>query len=212
MKHCNRANVWGVLDKYKEKSTEENGRPYLEVFIDCRHNTYGSVRVLGFIWGKAGVEDFKANFTRGDELRFSGGIQQYAGRKKVTRTTFNFYILKPGPVKEYKAAFILVGDVVSLEGETLEILIKNEYRSDVQKGNRSGTQKGNKSDVQKGNRSGFQPDTFKIHLPRDVLLDLNKTPESGQTISAKGYIIHPEDEFGDATGPQQPVIKELKFL
>lgn len=189
MKHCNRANVWGILDKFKDKTTE-GGKPYLEVFIDCRHDTYGNVRLLGFVWGKANVEDFKTNFTPGDELRYTGSIQQYNGRKDVTRTTFNFYILKPGPVKEYKAAFILIGDVVSLEGETLEINIKQEATENYE----------------------AKDETFKIHLPREILLEAEQTPEPGQTVSAKGYIMHPEDEFGEPTGPQQPVIKELKFL
>lgn len=189
MKHCNRAHVWGILDKYKDKTTA-GGKPYLEVLVDCRHNIHGNVRVLGFIWGKANVADFKANFEKGDDVRFSGGIQQYNGRHGATRTTFNFYILKPGPVEEYKATFILVGEVVSLEDETLEILVKQEAAENYE----------------------AKEDAFKIHLPREILLEAEQTPEQGQTVSAKGYIHHPEDEFGEPAGPQQPVIKELKSL
>lgn len=196
MKHCNRAHVWGIIDKFETKTTE-GGKPYLEVYIDCRHDEYGSVRILGFVWGKDTANHFNSSFGRGDEVRFSGGIQQYTGRNGVTRTTFNFYILKPGPVREHKAAFILVGEVVSLEGESLEILIKQDV----------GANGGSPA-----NDAATREDTFKIHLPREVLLEAEHTPEPGQSVSVKGYIMHHEDEYGEACGPQQPVIKELKFL
>lgn len=195
-RHCNKAHVWGTLEKYQQKTTEGAGKPYLEVFIDCEHAEYGNVRCLGFIWGAENVTYFKKDYKRGAEVRLSGGIQQYKGRGDATRTTFNFYLIKPGPIKEKKAAFIIVGEVVSYEDERLTIRIK------IPPGNSGGTEYPSREE------------TLTVRLPHEIILagEENDYPDPGKLISVKGYLMQEEDEFGDATGPQQPVVKELKYL
>lgn len=189
MKHCNKIHIHGVLDKCTSKRTVGKS-PYLEVIIDCQHGVYGSVRVLAFIWGKADCKHFTSKFDRDDVVRLSGNMQQFPGRGKETRTTFNIYIIKSGEIKERKTTFIMVGEVVSLKDENLSILVK----------------------IPKSEKYEAKEETFKVHVPDELLLEAEKTPEPGQTVSVKGYIMHLEDEFGEATGPQQPVVKELKFI
>jgi hypothetical protein len=188
MKHCNKIHIHGVLDKCEPKRTGGNS-PYLEVIIDCQHDVYGSVRSLAFIWGKDNCEYFTSQFKRGADVRLSGNFQQYEGRNKETRTTFNVYVIKSGEVKERKTTFIIVGEVISLKDENLIILVK----------------------IPKSENYEAKEAEYKVHVPDDVLLEAEKTPEPGQTISVKGYIMHLEDEFGEATGTQRPVVKELRF-
>ena len=188
MKHCNRAHVWGVLQKCEEKTTDDSGAPYLEIRIDCQHNEHGSVQVLGFVWGKVNVEAFREMYKTGDALRVSGGVQQYASRKtNAVKTSFNLYSFKDGPLKERKATFILVGEVVSLVGETLKILVS----------------------IPASKKYAAKKDEFVVSVPNSILLMADKTPEKGQTVSVKGYIVQKEDEYGETVGSQRPVVKEL---
>ena len=191
MKHYNRAHIFGILDKTEEQLTKNNGNPYLEVIIDCQHEEYGSVRVLAFIWGEENVNYFQSKFSRGDEVRLSGNMQQYTGRGKATRTTFNIYIIKTEKIKERKTTFILVGEVESLDSDGNLLLTVKQKKSE---------------------KYEAKEDTLKVHAPRELLLELENTPEMGQAVSVKGYIMCPEDEFGEPTGNQQPIVKELKFV
>lgn len=188
MNHCNIANVWGILEKYKKKF-DVNEKPYLEVFLDCSHAEYGRVRILGRIWGKGQVEDFMFRFKPKDEVRLGGNMQQYE-RKKVVRSSFNLYKFNSGPIKERKAAFIMIGEVVSLEGETLKIRIVHKLE----------------------NGSIDREETFEVTVPKDALLDCDASPEAGKLVKLKGYIMQREDDFGEPLGPQQPVVKMLDVI
>ncbi len=189
MNHFNIANIWGILDDYKQKTTD-NGKPFLEVFISCSHAEYGNVRILGWIWGKSQVGKFTSRFKRGDEVRLGGNMQQYEGRGGAVRSTFNLYKFNPGPIKERKAAFIMAGEVVSLKDEALKILI---------------AQKNNNGSIKNKER-------FEVKVPKDILLDCEASPEAGKLVKLKGYIIQEEDEFGGTIGPQCPVVKKLEVL
>ncbi len=187
MLHCNRAHVWGVLQKCEKKATDGK-KPYLEIRINCQHDEHGSVQVLGFVWGKVNVEAFREMYKTGDALRVSGGVQQYASRKtNAVKTSFNLYSFKDGPLKERKATFILVGEVVSLVGETLKILVS----------------------IPASKKYAAKKDEFVVSVPNSILLMADKTPEKGQTVSVKGYIVQKEDEYGETVGSQRPVVKEL---
>jgi hypothetical protein len=180
--------VWGVLQKCEKKTTDDSGAPYLEIRIDCQHDEHGSVQVLGFVWGKGNVETFREMYKTGDALRVSGGVQQYASRKtNAVKTSFNLYSFKDGPLKERKATFILVGEVVSLVGETLKILVS----------------------IPASKKYAAKKDEFVVSVPNSILLMADKTPEKGQTVSVKGYIVQKEDEYGETVGSQRPVVKEL---
>jgi hypothetical protein len=188
MKHCNRAHVWGVLQKCEEKTTDDSGAPYLEIRIDCQHDEHGSVQVLGFVWGRNNFETFRKMYKVGAEVRVSGGVQQYVFRKtNAVKTSFNLYSFKDGPLKERKATFILVGEVVSLVGEILKILVS----------------------IPASKKYAAKKDEFVVSVPNSILLMADKTPEKGQTVSVKGYIVQKEDEYGETVGSQRPVVKEL---
>ncbi len=188
MKHCNKIHIHGILDKCTPRTTEGKS-PYLEVIIDCEHGIYGSVRSLAFIWGRDNIEYFTSKYNRGSEVRLSGNLQQYNGRGKELRTSFNIYVIKSGEIKERKTTFILVGKAVSLDGDGNLIL---EVK------------------IPKSEKYNAKEDTYKVHVPGEVLLEADKTPEPGQAVSVKGYIMQDKDEFEEPTGPQRPVVKELK--
>lgn len=190
MKPCNKANVWGVLEKYKQELTEHEKKPYIRAVIDCRHTKYGSVRALCMIWGEDTVANFKQSCKIGDQIRLIGGLQQYKGRHETLQTTFNIFRFLADTVPERKANFILVGEVDELVGDSLDLLIKHP-----------GTE-----------ARAAREENIIVHLTQSVLLNMDKTPEEGDLIRAKGYLMRQEDEYGEETAPQRPVIKELGII
>lgn len=187
MNHYNGATVWGTLDKFQWEKTE-TGKDYLEIFVDCQHASLGNVRVLGRIWKQDVGEALLKQFQRGSEMRLEGNIQQYQGRNEVTRTTFNFYRFRPGPLKEKKAAFRLVGEVKWFEGNCLKVLVRQEAKEGYEK----------------------KEEVFEVFVPNEILLGITE-PSVGELVRLKGYIAHEEDEFGDAKGPQRPVVRQLEI-
>ena len=81
----------------------------------------------------------------------------------------------------------MVGEVVSLVGETLKILVS----------------------IPASKKYAAKKDEFVVSVPNSILLMADKTPEKGQTVSVKGYIVQKEDEYGETVGSQRPVVKEL---
>lgn len=190
MKHCNIANVWGLIEKHEKKSTHPNNNPYIETVIDCQHTKFGNVSALCFVWGETAVANFNTSYKTGNEIRLIGAMQQYKGRHDTLKTTFNIFRLKPGPIAERKAAFILVGEVEELDGDRLDILIKHPSSE----------------------ARAAREENIIIHLPQAVLLSLDRDPEEGALVCAKGYLMHQEDDFGGETAPQRPVVKKLEIL
>lgn len=195
MNHYNGATVWGQLDKYSWKKTE-TGKPYLEMFVNCIHAQWGNVRLLGRIWKKDIGEILTARYKHGDEMRLEGNIQQYQGRNEITRTTFNFWDVKPGPLKEQKAAFRLVGEVQEFHTITndgtplLKILVVQDQKDDFER----------------------KEEEFEVYVPNEVLLEANGNPVEGQIVRVKGYLVAEEDEFGGGKGPQRPVVRCLEVI
>lgn len=190
-KHYNGATVWGILDKFARKITD-SGRPYLEIFIHCQHAQYGNVKVLGRIWGKDVVDGFMdevkdGKIKKGVELRLEGNMQQYNGRNEDVRTSFNFYRYEFGPLKERKAAFRLVGEVVSFEDDKLKILVIQEQKENFES----------------------KQEEFDVVVPKIVQLEMPVNLESGTTVRIKGYLQCEEDEFGEAKEYQRPVVKQV---
>ncbi len=188
MKHYNGATIWGVLEKYKIDQTE-NGKTFVEIYVHCQHPSYGNVRILGRIWDGDLIETLKTRYKKDDEIRLEGSLQQYKGRNDVIRTSFNFYRIQPGPLKEKKAAFRLVGEVQSYQDSILKILVRQESE-------------------------GYAPkeEVFEVFVPLIVSLEMKNDPEAGKLIRVKGYMQVEEDEFGDAIGQQKPVVKQLEIL
>ena len=201
MKFYNGATIWGKLDKFSRETTA-TGKAYIEIFVHCQHVQYGNVRILGRIWGQDAVDEFNDNVSsnkikKGTDIRLEGNIQQYNGKDEVIKTTFNFYRCEPIPLKEYKAAFRLVGEVVSFGADVgvedlqpLRVKIIQEQKED------------------------FEPkeETFEVYVPNVVLLEIPGSPMPGQAVRLKGYLENPEDEFGDSSGIQRPVVKQLEIL
>lgn len=193
-KHYNGATVWGILDKFARKITD-SGRPYLEIFIHCQHAQYGNVKVLGRIWGKDVVDGFMdevkdGKIKKGVELRLEGSVQQYNGRNEDVRTSFNFYRYEFGPLKERKAAFRLVGEVVSFEDDKLKILVIQEQKENFES----------------------KQEEFDVVVPKIVQLEMPVNLESGTTVRIKGYLQCEEDEFGEAKEYQRPVVKQVEIV
>ncbi|GJQ44285.1 MAG: hypothetical protein DWB56_06850 [Candidatus Jettenia sp.] len=107
----------------------------------------------------------------------------------MVRTTFNFFRIQPGLMKEKKAAFRLVGEVEGFEGNSLKVLVRQEAKEGYEE----------------------KEEVFEVFVPDDVLL-LSKDPSLGTLVRLKGYIQAEEDEFGDRKGPQQPIVKELEII
>lgn len=194
IKHYNGATVWGILDKFARKLTD-NGKPYLDIFIHCQHAQYGNVKILGRIWGKELVDEFmddvqNGRIKKGVELRLEGNFQQYDGHDGTVRTSFNFYRYEFGPLKECKAAFRLVGEVISFEDDKLKILITQEQKGD------------------------FEPkqERFEVVVPSIVQLEMPGNLVPGQMVRVKGYMEMEEDEFGDSKEYQHPVVKQLEIV
>lgn len=202
IKHYNGATVWGCLDKFARKVTDNN-KPYLETFLLCQHAVYGNVRVLGRIWGKDTVDEFlddvrAGRIKKGVDMRLEGNIQQYNGRNEETKTTFNFYRYELGPLKEKKAAFRLVGEVVSFDTGNVgcaDYALANIVVIQEQKEN-------------------FEPkrEEFEVFVPNAVLLELPVNPAPGQMVRLKGYLQNEEDEFGESKGQQRPIVRQVEIV
>lgn len=190
MKPCNKANVWGVIEKFNTELTSHEKKPFIKAVIDCRHTKYGTVRALCLIWGEDIVANFKQSCKTGSEIRLIGGLQQYKGKQGKLQTTFNIFRFIVDSIPERKANFVLVGEVDELDGERLDLLIMHP-----------GTE----------TRSARE-ENITVHLPQAVLLRMDKTPEEGDLVSVKGYLMRQEDEWGEETDPQRPVVKELKIV
>jgi len=192
--HYNGATIWGILDKFARKISD-GGKPYVEIFIHCQHTQYGNVKVLGRIWGKdvsdAFMDDVReGKMKKGVELRLEGNMQQYRDKGENVRTSFNFYRYEFGPLKERKAAFRLVGEVVSFDDDKLKVLVIQEQKEN------------------------FEPkqEEFEVVVPKIVQLEMPGNLESGTTVRIKGYLQCEEDEFGEAKEYQRPVVKQVEMV
>ena len=208
MKFYNGATIWGKLDKFSRETTN-SGKPYVEIFVHCQHTQYGNVRILGRIWGKDAVDEFNSNVStgkikKGTDLRLEGNIQQYNGRNEAIKTSFNFYRCEPIPLKEYKAAFRLVGEVVSFGVDA---------EADPSTGSGCNAMPLRVRVIQE-QKEDFTPkeEIFEVYVPNVVLLEISGSPMSGQSVRLKGYIENPEDEFGDTSGVQRPIVKQMEIL
>ena len=214
MKYYCGATVWGTLDKFTQKTTE-NGKSYIEFFIHCPHVQLGNVKILGRLWGEDTVSEFMEDVRIGKikkniELRLEGSFQQYSGRGNEARTSFNFYRYGFGPLKEKKAAFRLVGEVVSFGADagadvgtrrTVSLPQSNDFHP-------------LRVRIIQEQKEDFEPkeEIFEVYVPNVILLEIPGSPMPGQAVRLKGYLENPEDEFCDSSGIQKPVVNALEIL
>jgi len=118
--HFNFGNVWGTVIKAKEGETKKRKTPFLDLEIDCASPEYGRVKAYGRLWGKEKIADFLEAYKghEKDMFRFKGFYGQYEERD-LTYSSYFFHTFEPpgktASNKGPRAAFILVGDLVSKE-------------------------------------------------------------------------------------------------
>lgn len=194
IKHYNGATAMGIIAKVEEKETEKK-KAFLELLVDCPHPVHGTVRVLGRVWGEKNIKAFQAGFKQGSIARLQGVMQQYDGRNGERRSNFNFFQFFPGPLKEMKAVFVLVGEV-------------EKYQDDPSTSSGCLTVRIVQED---GNGKITNEELIEVHVPGEVLLTTGE-PEPGQQVRVKGYMTQEEDEFCQSEGPMRPVVKEMEIL
>jgi len=120
MSHFNRGNVWGTVMKTREGETKKRKTPFLDLEIDCGSSEHGKVKAFGRLWGKEKIAAFLEAY-KGHEremFRFMGFYGQYE-ENGLTYSSYFLYSFevpgKSGSNKGPRAAFILVGDLVSKE-------------------------------------------------------------------------------------------------
>jgi len=111
MKHFNLGNVWGRVAGVK-RETSSHKAPYLAITLECPNELFGNVKTYGRLWGEQRIEDFLGHFKAhpGQTYRFRGFFSQYTKRDRVY-SNYTFFSWEPVEGKEYRASFVLVGEV-----------------------------------------------------------------------------------------------------
>lgn len=137
VKHFNQGIVLGRILATKKETAGKT--PYLLVTVDCE-GPYGNVRAFCKIW-KAKAGPFLKQFKEADHVMLKGSVAQYDGRGG-RKTNFNIFKFVPWDPRQagnscYRAKFILVGEVLSMEdiGEHGKVTLKvtiNNYTEELQ--------------------------------------------------------------------------------
>ncbi|MFQ5737364.1 MAG: hypothetical protein ACE5GY_10980 [Thermodesulfobacteriota bacterium] len=196
MKHFNSANVWGRIHSMTRKTTE-NGKPYVELAVNCESSAYGNVRAFGYLWGEDAVAAFMKAFRPKATVHLRGAFAQYKGRHEAIKTSFTFWKAAPwdpatGKHKAPRAAFILVGECMAYEegGDDGRLVMR------LTKENKDGSEAGE--------------DVFELAVSADALLTLGGLPEPGRTYQVKGALAQEEDEFGEMVKLCRPVAMAIE--
>jgi hypothetical protein len=124
-KHFNLGNVWGRVAKVtREKSSE--GTPYLSIQVECANTIYGNVRTYGRLWKNidAFFDYYKKN--PGSAYRFRGFFSQYDKSEGQRYSNYTFYSWEVFTGEEFRASFILIGEIDSVEEEKLSLVLSRE--------------------------------------------------------------------------------------
>lgn len=193
MKHFNSGNVWGRVASV-EKQYSQGGTPYLAIQVECPNSLYGNVKTYGRLWGEEKINAFfdyhKAH--PGAAYRFRGFFSQYDKEEGVRYSNYTFFSWEVFDGGEFRAAFILTGEVTAAEtrdGEgVLGLYLVREGSGDYK-------------DV---------AENFIVYAPNAQ--DIAGIAE-GDTLQVKGVMSYkePEDYFGGSPqGPVRPYVKTLK--
>jgi hypothetical protein len=116
VKHFNLGNVWGRVASV-EKKTSHGKTPYLAVQVECPNSLYGNIKTYGRLWGEDKINAFfdyhKAH--PGSAYRFRGFFSQYDKEEGKRYSNYTFYSWEVFTGGEFRAAFILVGEVTAIE-------------------------------------------------------------------------------------------------
>ncbi len=191
MKHFNLGNVWGrVASCKKEKSTRDT--VYLQIQVECPNELFGNVKTYGRIWGKDKVEAFLDFHKKhpGQAYRFKGFFSQYDKEEGQRYSNFTFTNWQPIDGSEFRAAFILTGEITSLSTEAPEGKICLHLIREGQ---------GDYRDIE---------EDFEVYtLNEQEIAGL----QEGQVVQVKGLMRarEPEDYFGCPSGKIKPYLKEI---
>jgi hypothetical protein len=190
-------NVWGrpIGEMKREKS--EGGKEYLIIQIECPNELYGNVRAYGRLWGTAKIDAFLDFFKKnpGSSYRFRGMFSQYDKEEGTRYSNFTFYAWEAISGKEFRASFVLTGEVTAVK--TLDIENEGEiYLHLFREG------QGDYRDIE---------EDFEIYtLNAQDIAGLHE----GDTIEVSGLLRakEPEDYFGKPNGSIKPyVMGEIKI-
>ncbi len=192
MKHFNAAHIWGVVRDLK-KLKSKNGKPYLELQVDCPSARYGQVRVYCRMWKEEKVDEFIQLCKPTNEVKLSGVLSQYNGRDGNVKTNFTIFAAEPWNPEQSRhrhkrAVFILLGELMDIADEGQETILTMRLK-----------------------RENVDEEVFYLYMSDETLLNYGR-PEPGRTYRLKGAMCQEEDQWGEALGPLRPVVEELKEM
>jgi hypothetical protein len=193
MKHFNAGNIWGRVAEVERKYSA-GGTPYLSIQVECPNSLYGNVKTYGRLWGEDkgnAFFDYHKDHP-GAAYRFRGFFSQYDKEEGKRYSNFTLYSWEAFEGGEFRAAFILTGEVTAVENKDgegkLYLHLKREGQGDYR-------------DVS---------EDFEVYFPNAQ--DVAGISE-GDTVQVKGLLRYkePDDYFGGSpSGPVKPYVKELK--
>lgn len=194
MKHFNKGLIFGKLSRFKLSTGE---KPRLEIIIEAPNSMHGDPTIYAAAFGRMAeklLEVLKAK-GQGASLRLQGIMGQYR-KKEHLNTSFTVFKCDEYAGSEYRAVFILIGHVESIEKEDEEYRIHLHVSRSV-----------------KGMDNNIEEDLV-LYSERNLgtYEDNTVTVTQGQTVKLKGVIGRKEDYFGDAEGTFKPQVKEIEIL
>ena len=194
MKHFNLGNVWGRVSGCKLQKSEQK-TPYLQIQIECSNELYGNVKTYGRLWGQEKIDAFIDHYKKhpGHAYRFKGFFSQYDKEEGQRYSNYTFFEWHAVEGKEFRAAFVLTGEVTAVEKVESEGKIHIHL---IREGS------GNYPDVE---------EDFEVYTMNSQEIS---GIEVGSLIQVKGMMRarDPEDYFGMPSGAIKPYVSEMKVI
>jgi len=194
MKHFNSGNVWGRVANCKLQKSDQ-GTPYLQIQFECSNELFGNIKTYGRLWGQDKIDAFIDYFKKhpGQSFRFKGFFSQYDKEEGQRYSNYTFFEWQPVDGKEFRAAFVLTGEVTAVEEVNGEGKI---YLHLLREG------RGEYRDIEED----FEVYTLNVQ----EIAGINE----GDILQVKGVMRakEPEDYFGMPSGEIKPYVSELKLM
>jgi hypothetical protein len=195
MKHFNRGFVWGRVVSLK-KEYSRGGTPYLAIQVECPNEMHGDIKTYGRLWNEEKINAFldyqKAH--PGQAYRFQGYFSQYDKDEGLRYSNYTFISWVPVDHKEFRATFILLGEITATEAKDGEGKLYIHLLREGGEGYK---------DIE---------EDFEVYFPNTQ--DISGI-EEGSLIKVKGLLMRrePEDYFGDSSSsPVKAYVKEHKII
>lgn len=215
-KHFNMGNVWGRVSKVKEEKADNTGTPYLSIEIECANELYGNVKTYGRLWGRIDNREkldaflFHYKNNPGCAYRFKGFFSQYDKDENQRFSNYTFFSWEAIAQHEFKAAFVLVAEVLAIEKEYCYPADKALEKMGINREKGKYEQKISLHLVREG--TGNYPDITEDFIIYAFYPQQVDGIEDGDIIEAAGFLRarEPEDDFGRAVGKIMPFAMEIK--